>query len=104
MSSSLTHRLTRFTLFAGTKALTFLNALMRCLSWRFDAWSGDFVDLFFRHIGNDFAEIRNLLADVRLALACASAMSAGPVADLLQQAEPASAREGSGAYSSLNGR
>lgn len=45
---------------------------MRCLSWRFDAWSGDFVDLFFRHIGNDFAEIRNLLADVRLALAQAS--------------------------------
>jgi hypothetical protein len=38
---------------------------MRCLSWRFDAWSGDFVDLFFTHIGNDFAEIRNLLADVR---------------------------------------
>lgn len=37
---------------------------MRCLSWRFDAWSGEFVDLFFPHIGNDFAEIRNLLADV----------------------------------------
>ncbi|CED83025.1 Uncharacterized conserved protein [Phaffia rhodozyma] len=49
--------------FEITKSLNFINCLMRCLSWRFDAWSGEFIDEYFGALGNDFAEIRELLAD-----------------------------------------
>ena len=49
--------------FEVTKALTFLNSLLIRLSWRFSAWTGDMVDEMFNALGNDFAEIRDLLAD-----------------------------------------
>ena len=49
--------------FEITKSLTFLNCLIIRLSWRFDAWTGDMVNEMFGALGNDFAEIRDLLAD-----------------------------------------
>lgn len=49
--------------FEVTKSLTFLNCLIVRLSWRFDAWTGGMVDEMFASLGNDFAEIRDLLAD-----------------------------------------
>lgn len=49
--------------FGITKALTFLNSLMRCLSWGFEPWTGNMKEEFFAALDNDYAEIRDLLAD-----------------------------------------
>lgn len=44
--------------FALNKSLTFMHSLMRCMSWRFDAWSEQLSSEYFDALGNDYAEVR----------------------------------------------
>ena len=41
-----------------------VRSLIRCLQWRFYAWTDDIVDLYFKAVACPYAEVRNLLASV----------------------------------------
>jgi proteasome activator subunit 4 len=44
--------------FESTKSLTWLSCLMRCMTWKFDAWSQSFIGPFFDSLGlSDFADV-----------------------------------------------
>lgn len=53
--------------FESTKSLTWLSCLMRCMTWRFDAWSDSFIGPFFDSLGlSDFAEVSAALPTLEL--------------------------------------
>lgn len=41
-----------------------VRSVLRCLQWRFNAWTDDFVDFYFRSVTCPYAEVRNLIASV----------------------------------------
>lgn len=40
------------------------RSVLRCLQWRFVAWSRDFIDLYFQSLTCPYAEVRALMASV----------------------------------------
>jgi proteasome activator subunit 4 len=41
-----------------------VRSVLRCLQWRFNAWTDDFIDFYFRSVTCPYAEVRNLIASV----------------------------------------
>lgn len=41
-----------------------VRSVIRCLQWRFNAWSDDFVELYFKSVACPYAEVRGLMASV----------------------------------------
>lgn len=46
------------------KASTMLNSLIRCYGWRFDSWSEEFLQLYFKvAMSSDFEEVRSTVSN-----------------------------------------